>query len=90
MSAIKKQLKRKLKDYLRIALLQERDILSISQEEMATRLLMSPRAYANLESGRSCCSFITMLLFLTRCCVDRIAFIDGLMRILEVTDFQDI
>lgn len=85
---MKQQLLKNLKDYLRTALLQNRAALDISQEEMAHRLLMSSRAFANLESGHSCCSLITMLLFLTRCCTDRRAFIDGLMLILDAAELE--
>ncbi|MGI6028070.1 MAG: hypothetical protein ACOX81_09510 [Candidatus Heteroscillospira sp.] len=48
---------------------------------MAYRLLMSSRAYASLESGKSCCSLITVLLYLSRCCLDKQAFIEGLLDI---------
>ena len=85
---MKQQLLKNLKNYLRTALLQRRAALNISQEEMAHRLLMSSRAYASLESGHSCCSLITMLLFLTRCCADRHAFIDGLFMILDADKLE--
>lgn len=80
---MKEQLYRTLKAYLRSEFLKNRAALKISQEEMAHRLLMSARAYAALESGKSCCSLTTAVLFLSRCCLDRQAFLDGLLRISE-------
>lgn len=85
---MKKQLLRSIKAYLRTALLQSRTALGISQEEMARHLLMSSRAYASLESGKSCCSLITVLLFLTCCYTDRQAFIDGLLKIFDSVELE--
>ena len=87
---MKKILCRELKAYMRSELLKNRAALGISQEEMAHRLLMSARAYSALESGRSCCSFITAALFLSRCCLDRGAFLDGLLAIFEVSEAEAI
>lgn len=86
---MKQKLLKSIKDYLRTAMLQGRADMGISQEEMAHRLLMSSRAYANLENGRSCCSLITMLLFLTRCCADRRAVIEGLLLILDADELEN-
>ena len=77
-----------MKAYLRSQLLTTRECLQISQAEMAHRLLMSVRAYVALESGQSCCSLITVLLFLSRCCSDRENFIEGLLRIFEVPETE--
>ncbi len=83
---MKKQLRKSLKAYLRTELLMCRAKLNISQEEMAHRLLMSTRAYVALESGKSCCSLITTLLFFSRCCFDRRAFLSGLLTIFDSAD----
>ena len=80
---MKKNFYKAMKAYLRKELLLCRAALKISQEEMAHRLLISVRAYASLEAGKSCCSLITVALFLRRCCPDRCAFIDGLLAIFE-------
>lgn len=78
---MKQQFRKHLKAYLRAEFLKNRADLNITQEEMAHRLLMSSRAYANIESGKSCRSLITALLFLSRCCLDRQDFLDGLSNI---------
>lgn len=83
---MKQKLYKDLKAYLRAELLTCRAKLNISQEEMAYRLLMSTRAYAALESGKSCCSLITAALFLSRCCTNRSAFMEGLFNIFEAAD----
>ena len=68
---MKKSFRKLIKDYLRVSFLQTRDTLHLTQEQMADRLLMSTRAYAKLETGHSCCSLFTALIFLSRCCPDR-------------------
>ncbi len=83
---MKQKLYKELKAYLRAELLTCRAGLNISQEEMAHRLLMSTRGYVALESGKSCCSLITASLFLTRCCPDRSAFLEGLFNVFETLD----
>ncbi|MCC8356512.1 MAG: hypothetical protein LJU34_01445 [Oscillospiraceae bacterium] len=80
---MKIQIHEAVKDYIRGELLITRSLLNICQEEMAHRLLMSTRAYVSLEGGKSCCSLITMLLFLSRCCVDQQAFLEGLLAIMD-------
>lgn len=85
---MKKQLYKDLKAYLRSELLKNRAVLHISQEEMAHRLLMSARAYAALESGKSCCSLLTTALFLRRCCLDRMAFLEGLLNIFDTFEVE--
>lgn len=87
---MKKKLYNDLKVYFRGELLKCRAALNIPQEEMAHRLLMSTRAYAALESGKSCCSLITAVLFLSRCCLDRTAFLDGLFHILESSEWETV
>ena len=46
---------------------------------------MSTRGYVALESDKSCCSLITVLLFLDRCCPDRSAFLAGLSNVLKTS-----
>lgn len=85
---MKKSFRKQVKDYLRVSLLQTRDALHLTQEQMAARLLMSTRAYAKLEAGHSCCSLLTVLIFLSRCCTDRRAFLEGLLNLLDSFDFS--
>ena len=88
---MRKSFRKQIKDCLRISFLQTRGSLHLTQEQMAARLLMSTRAYAKLESGRtcSCCSLLTSLIFLSRCCTDRRAFLEGLFKLLDSFDFSE-
>ena len=60
----------------------------LTQSEMAERLAMDDRSYIDLDHGKSCCSAITLALFLVYVCNDvetfvgelRHAFEDGLNR----------
>lgn len=85
---MKKSFRKLIKDYLRVSFLQTRDALHLTQEQMAARLLMSTRAYAKLETGHSCCSLFTALIFLSRRCTDRRAFLEGLFKLLDSFDFS--
>lgn len=67
-------LKRVFSDWV----LSVRGNLGITQEEMADRLLMSWRSYCDLDNGYSCCSGLTLALFLTRICTDPILFLKEL------------
>lgn len=53
---MREELQSALKSRFRSALIRVRNTKRITQEEMAALLEISPRAYADLESGRSCCS----------------------------------
>ena len=85
---MKKSFRKLIKDYLRVSFLQTRDTLHLTQEQMADRLLMSTRAYAKLETGHSCCSLFTALIFLSRCCTDRRAFLEGIFKPLDSFAFS--
>lgn len=56
-----------LKDHFRTAIIQYRRDERLTQEQMAQRLGMSLRCYCNLEAGRSCCSAVTLVMFLHMC-----------------------
>lgn len=49
-----------------------------SQEEMATRLAMDTRSFADLKSGKFSCSVLTLVLFLIYCCDNQAEFLDEL------------
>ena len=49
----------------------ERDL---TQAEMATLFCMDTRSYVSLEHGESCCSALTLSLFLMECCEDPMKF----------------
>ena len=86
---MRKSFRKQIKDYLRVSFLQTRGSLHLTQEQMAARLLVSTRAYAKLESDRTCCSLLTSLIFLSRCCTDRRAFLEGLLDLLDSFDFSE-
>ena len=65
---MREELQSALKSRFRSALIRVRNTKRITQEEMAALLEISPRAYADLESGRSCCSAATLLMFLRLFC----------------------
>ena len=71
------------RNYFRSVLLETRATLGITQEQMAARLLMSPRNYAVLESGKSGCGTVYFMLFQIRCCPERNAFLSRLSALLE-------
>lgn len=50
---------------------------------MADLLVMDYRSYAELDHGCSCCSALTLVLYLIYCCDDPIIFLDTLKEILE-------
>ena len=50
------------------------DVLGITQEEMAHRLVLSSRSYVDLDHGRTSCSAVTLALFLAFVRIDPIAF----------------
>ena len=53
-----------LKSYFHQKLFRSRVDLGITQEEMAHRLLMASRTYIDLDHGKTCCSALTLALFL--------------------------
>lgn len=83
---IRKQLREALKTYFRCELIKTRNTLGWSQEKMANTLTISTRAYTDIESGRSCCSLSTFLIFLHECCTDRTACIDNLMAFMDTLE----
>ena len=51
---------------------------NITQEEMAQKLSMAPRSYADLEHGINGCSAVTLTLFLVFVCPDPQEFLEEL------------
>lgn len=52
--------------------------LEISQEEMASWLLMATRTYIGLEQTKNCCSALTLALHLIYVCNDPLTFLNKL------------
>ena len=80
---MRKHIQNRLKEIFRIALLQTRDEVKLSQEEMAHRLAMATRSYIALENGMSCCSAVTFILFLIYICPDPATFLKELRQFME-------
>lgn len=53
---------------------------------MATLLIMDDRSYADLDHGNSCCSALTLVLYLIYCCDDPMAFLENLRKILDTLE----
>ena len=57
--------------------------MEISQEEMACRLAMACCNYVDLDNGKTCCSAVTLALFLVCICKDPITVLEELRRAFE-------
>ncbi|MCM1393257.1 MAG: helix-turn-helix transcriptional regulator [Ruminococcus sp.] len=75
-----------LKKTFRNHVIVKRMQLNISQAKMAELLEMSERSYADIESGKSCCSAVTLALYLIYCCDDVPGFLDELKAKFEQAD----
>lgn len=71
------------KQYFRSYLLQTRNQLGLTQSQMAEKLNISNRAYSYLESGKSCCSAITLVFFLLLCTNNYDTFLEDLRKEFE-------
>ena len=72
-----------LKTFFHQYLLHTRAALGLTQSQMAERLAMDDRSYIELDHGKSCCSAITLALFLIYVCHDAADFLEGLRNALE-------
>ena len=75
---MRKQYTRVLKICFHRYLFRSRVNLGITQEEMAHRLLMASRTYVDLDHGKTCCSALTLALFLIYICTDPLGFLEEL------------
>lgn len=75
-----------LKAFFHEKLFYRREALGISQEEMAHRLAMACRTYVDLDHGKTCCSGLTLALFLIYVCADPLEFLEELRDALEECD----
>lgn len=84
---MKEELYLELKKAMREEFLTTRGALDMTQETFAEHLYMSGRAYKKLESGESCCGFMTFLIFAGLYHRDPVALLARLIGIVErVTD----
>ena len=81
---MRKQYTQTLKTFFHSKLLHSRvDDLAITQEEMASRLSMSCRSYADLDHGETSCSAVTLALYLVYICNDPEEFLKELHHAFE-------
>lgn len=59
-------------------LVQTRMVLGMPQTAMAERLAMDDRSYIDLDHGKTCCSAVTLALFLVYVCDDVQRFLGDL------------
>lgn len=75
-----------LKQFFHSQLLHTRSDMGLTQSQMADLLEMDERSYIELEHGKSACSAVTLVLFLTHCCPDPAEFLRSLGRELSAED----
>lgn len=67
--------RRVLKNCFNNVLVRTRTEQALTQSQMAERLAMDERSYIDLDHGKSCCSAVTLALFLIYCCCDPLGFL---------------
>lgn len=72
-----------LKSCFRADLLRTRNALGFTQAQMAEKLAIDERSYSDLDRGKSCCSAITLCLYLIYLCQDTQAFLEELRYAIE-------
>lgn len=72
-----------LKERFHRRLWYERMRLEWTQAEMSERLHMDERSYSDLDTGKSCCSAVTLALFLVYVCEDVGCFLEELRNAFE-------
>ena len=80
---MRKQYTQVLKVFFHQKLFRSRVDMGITQEEMAYRLSMASRTYIDLDHGKTCCSALTLALFLIYISADPIAFLEELREAFE-------
>ena len=72
-----------LKHRFHISLGNTRNALGLTQSQMAEKLAMDDRSYIDLDHGKSCCSAVTLALFLVYVCEDAVGFLEDLRHAFE-------
>lgn len=83
---MRKQYTQVLKVFFHQKLFRSRVDMGITQEEMAYRLSMASRTYIDLDHGKTCCSALTLALFLIYVCTDPMGFLEELRDAFENED----
>ena len=73
----------RLRKHFHRALIETRERRELSQAQMAEMLAMDERSYIDLDHGKTCCSAVTLVLFLIYVCEDVDKFLLELKRALE-------
>lgn len=74
---------RVLKTVIREKMVITRSAMKLTQAEMSEILVMDPRSYADLSSGKTMCGTLTFVLFLIYCCPDTSEFLNEIKQRLE-------
>lgn len=80
---MRKQYRNILKSCFHSSLVHTREVMGLTQSQMAERLAMDDRSYIDLDHGKSCCSGVTLSLFLIYCCRDPMGFLGELRNAIE-------
>lgn len=80
---MRKQYEKVLKAFFREKIFRRRDKLEITQEEMASRLIMACRTYVDIEHGKSGCSALTLAIYLVYICEDPLLFLNELRNVFD-------
>ena len=77
-----------LKNHFHGQLVHVRDVNGLTQAEMAEKLSMDDRSYIDLVHGKTCCSAVTLALFLVYVCEDVHGFLEELRHAFETAFHQ--
>lgn len=69
-----------LKKQFHLQLIHIRETNGLTQSQMAEKLSMDDRSYIDLDHGKTCCSAVTLALFLVYVCHDVQKFLEELRR----------
>jgi DNA-binding XRE family transcriptional regulator len=67
-----------LKEHFHVRLVRSRVAHGLTQAQMAEKLAMDDRSYIDLDHGKTCCSAVTLALFLVYVCEDSQEFLEEL------------
>lgn len=80
---MRKTYRKALAKYFNQVLVRTRMEQALTQSQMAEKLAMDERSYIDLDHGKSCCSAVTLALFLIYCCGDPLGFLGELKNAIE-------
>lgn len=85
---MRKRYREILKKWFQNKLIHHRNTACTTQLEMAEKLAMDERSYIDLEHGKTCCSAVTLALFLTICSDDPIGLLEELCCAFKVEIYE--